>query len=445
MAIAWADDIELRRLMDPVDKSRPEEFLAVARALEQSEDPARGAAAAAHLLSPDGARVADQMCLAHRDVGRRFAERLGLSPAVGAALGAVYERWDGLGMPGPLAGEEIPLAARIVHVAYMAETACREGGSQAAIAMVRRRSGGHFDPQIAAVFLDGAGDLLALIVGDSVWDRTLEAEPGPPRWIPADALDGVLEAFADFVDLKSPYTLGHSSGVAGLTVAAAEAAGLDAAHITLGRHAGLVHDLGRVSVSNAIWDKAGPLTRSEWERVRLHSYYSERVLSSTPRLADCGRLAGLHHERLDGSGYHRGVGPGMLPPLARLLAAADVFHALTEPRPHRPAVDLETARQRLAGEVSAGRLDADAVDAVLVAAGQAPARARRPPPAGLTAREVEVLRLLARGRSAREVGAELFISVRTANHHIEHIYGKIGVASRAGAALFAMEHDLLGP
>jgi HD-GYP domain-containing protein (c-di-GMP phosphodiesterase class II) len=226
---------------------------------------------------------------------------------------------------------------------------------------------------------------------------------------------------------------------------AGEAAALDEDEVALGHRAALVHDLGRVSVPNSVWDKRGPLTGSEWERVRLHPYYSERVLAATPLLADCGRLAGLHHERLDGSGYHRGATTSVLPPVARLLAAADCFHALVEPRPHRPALDREQARRVMADEVSARRLDAGSVDAVLMAAGHQPAGTRPARPAGLTEREVEVLSLLARGRSAREIAEELFIAVRTVNHHVEHIYGKIGVSSRAGAALFAMENDLLRP
>jgi DNA-binding CsgD family transcriptional regulator len=201
--------------------------------------------------------------------------------------------------------------------------------------------------------------------------------------------------------------------------------------------------LGRVSVPNSIWDKPGPLTTAEWERVRLHTYYSERVLTSTPLLAELGRLAGLHHERLDGSGYHRGATASALPPVARLLAAADVYQALTEPRPHRPAFPPSAARTLLGDEARAGRLDSEAVDAVLVGAGLPRSGRRRSWPAGLTDREVEVLRLLARGRSAKAIASELYISLRTANHHVEHIYAKVGVASRAGAALFAMENDLL--
>ena len=444
MAAAWGDDIEMRRLMDPADKATPDDLFAAARALEHGADRARGARAAAHLLSPAGKQLADRMCLVHREVGAPFAARLGLPSGVAEGLGAVYERWDGKGMPGPLAEEAIPLVARVVHVAYVAETKLREGGPALAVEVVRARRGGHFDPRMADAFLDGAGELLAMVGSGSVWDRALEAEPPPWRRLPAARLAGVLEALADFVDIKSPHTVGHSPGVAALAARAVEAAGLDGDAIEMARNAGLVHDLGRVSVSNAIWDKPAALTPPEWERVRLHPYYSERVLSATPLLAPLARLAGLHHERLDGSGYHRGVTARMLPAAARILAAADAYQALTEPRAHRPALDPSDAGRVLAGEVEAGRLDFDAVDAVCVAAGEPRVRSRRAWPAGLTDREVEVLRLVARGATARQVADALVISKRTANHHVEHIYGKLGVTSRAGAALFAVEHDLLG-
>jgi HD-GYP domain-containing protein (c-di-GMP phosphodiesterase class II) len=231
--------------------------------------------------------------------------------------------------------------------------------------------------------------------------------------------------------------------VARLAADAGEAAGLDAGSVRQLHRAGLVHDLGRVSVSNAIWDKPGRLTHAEWERVRLHPHYSERVLCATPLLAPLGRLVGLHHERLDGTGYHRGVGGPLLPPAARILGAADAYQALGQERPFRPASTAPEATRELRPAVAAGSLDGDAAGAVLVAAGQRPARIRRTWPRGLTDREVEVLRLVARGRTARQIATELVISVPTANHHIEHVYGKVGVSSRAGAALFAVEHGLL--
>jgi HD-GYP domain-containing protein (c-di-GMP phosphodiesterase class II) len=209
------------------------------------------------------------------------------------------------------------------------------------------------------------------------------------------------------------------------------------------RRAGLLHDLGRVGVSNAIWDKPGPLSEAERERVRLHPYFTERALARSARLAELGAIGAAHHERLDGSGYHRALPAAMLSLPARLLAAADVFQALIEPRPHRPAYAAEGAAEIVRGEAAAGRLDADAVDAVLTAAGRPPARRERP--AGLSEREVEVLRLLARGLTNRQMAAQLGLSAKTVGRHVEHIYGKAGVSSRAAAALFAVENGLVRP
>jgi HD-GYP domain-containing protein (c-di-GMP phosphodiesterase class II) len=209
------------------------------------------------------------------------------------------------------------------------------------------------------------------------------------------------------------------------------------------RRAGLLQDLGRAGVPNGIWDKPGPLTTTEWEQVRLHPYHSERILLRSPALTPLAPLAGMHHERLDGSGYYRQAMGESIPAGARLLAAADAYQAMTERRPYRPSHTPEEAAAELRGDAASGRLDPQAVHAVLEVAGHIIEPVRSEWPAGLTSREVEVLRLAARGMSNREIGAALSISPKTADHHIQHIYTKIGVSTRAGAAIFAMEHDLL--
>jgi HD-GYP domain-containing protein (c-di-GMP phosphodiesterase class II) len=193
-------------------------------------------------------------------------------------------------------------------------------------------------------------------------------------------------------------------------------------------------------VPNGIWDRRGPLTTAEWERVRLHPYGTERILARCGPLAGLAETACAHHERVDGSGYHRGLAGEALSRSARVLAAADVFAALTADRPHRPALADGAAARALEAEPG---LDPDAVACVLAAAGEreAPPRAERP--AGLTEREVEVLRLLARGRTNREVAERLVIAPKTVGRHVENLYRKIGVSSRAAAALFAAEHGLL--
>ena len=264
----------------------------------------------------------------------------------------------------------------------------------------------------------------------------IAAEPGLVKPLVGEQLDTALETLADFGDLKSPWFTGHSRGVARLAAAAAQEAGLADDAVTELRRAALVHDLGRTGVPNTIWDKPAPLTDAEWERVRLHPYYAERMLARPEALARLGAIAACHHERLDGSGYHRSLPGSALSPSARILAAADAYHAMTEARPHRDALEPEQAAAALRGEVRAGRIDADAAEDVLTAAGHRRAGAReRARPAGLTARELEVLLLVARGASSRDVAQELTIAEKTARNHIEHIYAKLDVSPCRGIAV----------
>jgi HD-GYP domain-containing protein (c-di-GMP phosphodiesterase class II) len=314
---------------------------------------------------------------------------------------------------------------------------------EAAIEVAQERSGRAYDPAVVACFSGHATDLLDLPEPESVWDAVLEAEPGARPCLAGDRLDIALRAMADFVDLKSRYLRSHSPNVATLAAAAAQQCHCSGAEAETVRRAGLLHDLGRAGVTVAIWDKPGTLTQDEWEQVRLHPYYTDRVLKRSPLLASLGAVASLHHERLDGSGYHRSLPAAMLSTPARLLAAADTYHAMTEPRPHRPAREPEAAADALRLEAKAGKLDGGAVDAVLAAAGHRVSAARRTFPAGLSEREVEVLGLIARGYSNKQMAETLVISKDTVGHHIRHIYDKLDVSTRAAATLFAMQHDLV--
>ncbi len=374
---------------------------------------------------------------AHCELAEHLSERLGLPPGVRAGLGAAFEQWNGGGMPNGLAGEAIPPSARIVFVARDAEVLTRLGGAERALATAKSRRGAAYDPAVADALLAGGGELLGAADAASPWEEVLRLEPHPRPWVGQARLETALEAFADFVDLKSPFTAGHSRGVATLVAAA-----LPSEAPTL-RRAALLHDLGRMSVPNGIWEKPGPLTEGEWERVRLHAYYSERIVGRVQALGPLATLAGMHHERLDGSGYHRGNTRGDIPRGVRVLAAADAYQAMTEPRPHRPPLGAALAAEDLSAMARAGRLDPEAVGRVLAAAGHAPASARTAWPAGLSEREVEVLRLICRGGTKKEVAILLSISPSTVDHHVRHIYDKAGVRSRAGATLFAIEHDLL--
>ena len=370
------------------------------------------------------------------EVSTALARRLGLSADVQAGLDQVYERWDAKG-PAQVGGEDLCLSARVSHVVDVIEIADRAGGVAAARRLIRRRSGTHFDPAIAAVFDRDANELLAGLDDVDMMQAALDAEPTPQPRCPRSELERLARAIADFADLKSPWTLGHSPAVAELAASAAREQDRELLML-----AGLLHDLGRVAVPNGIWEKPKTLVAAQWERVRLHTYYTERILSRTRVFAGLAAVAGSHRECLDGSGYHRGIGGDALSDPMRLLAVADAFVAMTSARPHRPALSGEQAAAQLQAGVEAGRLCERAVAAVLDAAGQ-----QRPPapaaPCGLTEREVDVLALLARGLRNKQIASELFLSPRTVQHHIAHIYDKIDRRTRAGAAMFAMEHRLL--
>ena len=375
------------------------------------------------------------------EVAGMLADGVGLPPSVRGLLAHLTERWDGKGPLRRAKREEIPLPMRIVHVAVDAAFQRLLGGVEHAVRLVRERAGHAFDPEVAACLADDAEEILALDGNASAWDEVLAFEPGRPLMLEGEALDRALAAMGNFADLISPYLAGHSAGVAELAGAAARHCRIDAVSATAIQRAGLVHDLGRVAVHPRIWQKLGPLTADEWEQVRLHPYHTERVLSRSPFFSALAVAAGAHHERLDGSGYHRGAVGLELGFPARLLAAADAYHAMTEPRPHRGPLPPEQAAQAVAEEATAGRFDPDAVRAVVEAAGQAPPRLTRP--AGLSEREAEVLAMLARGFQTKEVARALGISVKTADRHIQNAYRKIGVSTRAAATLFAMEHGLV--
>jgi HD-GYP domain-containing protein (c-di-GMP phosphodiesterase class II) len=378
----------------------------------------------------------------HCVVTKDFAERVGLGPEVGTPLVQLFERWDGRGRPNRLAGEAIAVPARIVQFADVVVPFHRGGGIEAAVAMAQQRRGTQFDPELVDLFCTQAEDILVAIQETNSWNLVLAAEPGHQVRLTDQDLDGALEGIADFTDLKSPYTLGHARAVASLAEQAGVILQLPTEEVVLLRRAGLVEDAGRIGVSNSIWDKPGPLSASEMERVRLHAYYVERMFQRPVTLARIGSLAAQHHERIDGSGYPRGLTGSSLSLPCRILAAADVYCALVEARPHRSAFPPDKATKELNAEVERGRLDGDAVNVVLKAAGHR-VRKRRGWPAGLTAREVQVLALIARGHSSREVAQRLHLSAKTVRNHVEHIYAKIGSSSRAEAGLFAMRHGLL--
>jgi HD-GYP domain-containing protein (c-di-GMP phosphodiesterase class II)/DNA-binding CsgD family transcriptional regulator len=374
------------------------------------------------------------------EVARSASQGLGLPEPVQEGLSHMFAMWNGKGYPNT-AGEEIPLGARLMQVALTAVMFASHANSDVAVAEVRRRAGTQLDPNLADLLVERADELLGDLDEIDPYHAVLEIEPEPVLRVEKDQLTRVARTFGNLVDLKSPWLHGHSAGVGDLAAAAAGVLGLREDVNTV-RIAGYLHDLGRVGVSSAIWDKAGPLSGIERDQARLHAYHSERILARIPALAGLAKLAGQHHERCDGSGYHRGATAAQLSMSSRILACADAYQRMIEDRPYRRALASARAADWLEAEASAGRLDADAAAAVIEAVGL-PRGHRRPRPADLTERQVEVLRLVSRGLSNSEIAERLVLSRRTVEHHVQDIYLKIGVSTRAGAAMFAMQHGLL--
>jgi HD-GYP domain-containing protein (c-di-GMP phosphodiesterase class II)/DNA-binding CsgD family transcriptional regulator len=377
------------------------------------------------------------------EIARETARRVDLTDGVQAALFQVKEAWNGSGSPQGLEGDQILPPARIARVASEATLFHDLGGLALAEHAVARRGGSLLDPAVVTDFLANAASLLDEAGAGDPREQVLAVEPKPVVEKPEGDLPRVAAAFGDLVDLKTPFTYGHSKEVAELAKGAAERLGFDAGAVKRLHVAAFLHDLGRVGISDMIWEKPGPLSMPEWEQVRMHAYHTERILATSRTLEPMARLAGMHHERLDGSGYHRGCRASEIPAAARVLAAADAYQALTQQRPYRHALGPEHAAEELRKAAEAGRIDHDATTAVAEAAGLRVRRRRALRPAGLTDREIEVLRLVARACSNREIAEQLHISRRTAEHHVQNTYAKIGVTSRSAAALFALEHDLL--
>ena len=437
----FGDDIELKSHKYDYDQKSLVAAAASFRRLGQGHPPMhRFRIGLEFALS--GFRDLDGMIAQHADIACSLAAELGLPDEVQNAISASYERWDGRGWPGELRGDSVPLASRFAQLAEYMEVAHRVGGEDAAVAMARKRRGTQFDPDLANLICTDTVEILGGLGTARTWDAVIGAEPALSMTLSGEQLDAALLGVANFVDLKSPCMLGHASAVAKLASIAGATLGLDAGEVELLRRAALVSGLGRLGISNSIWDKPGPLGAGERERVRLQPYLTERILQQSGWLASLGSAAVQLRERLDGSGYPRGLAGNAISIPGRILGAADAYQAMREPRPYRSALSADDAAAELRAEATAGRLASDVVEAVLSAAGH-PTLRRRDRPANLTDREVDVLRLVARGLSSRQIADRLVISPKTARNHIEHIYAKIGASSRASASLFAMRNGLL--
>lgn len=436
------DEIAARGFLSKADVARGGELLALTRNLLGQVPIQAKPKLLANLLRPRLGRVIERsLC----EVAAMTAQRLGLGPGVERGLYEARERWDGKGQPDRLQGNAITLPARLAPACTLFASLSSALGAEAACALIAERGGGWLDPAVAEPLAHEGAKLLAEIEAVDLLEAVVDMEPGFPKMVLPEGIDAVARVFADLADLKTPWTHGHSTAVAEIAERAAALSGLPPDERATIRLAGLLHDLGRVAVPNSIWDKPAALNSLEWERVRLHAYHSERILSRCAVFASAARLAGMHHERLDGSGYHRQAAGLAIPTGARILAAADAYQAMTQDRPYRPAWTPETAAAELTRMGAAGSLDPEAVRAVLHAVAPAAIPRRMAWPAGLSDREVEVLRLVAKGLSNRAIGAALHISPRTAEHHVQSLYVKIGHSTRAAAAMFAMEHGLLRP
>ena len=437
----FGDDLALKATKFDYEPRSAREALGMVRLLGAGGSPLHRIRTGVE-FAVSGRHDVDDMLGQHASLARQLAERLDLPTGVAEALACSYERWDGKGWPAKVAGDQAPVASRIVQLAEYVEVAYRTGGIAAACDLAKRRSGSQFDPTLVETLCAHAAEIFDGLTDVGSWQAVIDSEPALTVLLSESGVDAALRAIAEFVDLKSPYMLGHSVAVAELAAAAGRHVSLSAGEIQTLHRAGLVHEFGRLGVSNAIWDKPARLGAAEWERVRLHPYYAERMLQQSDALAPLGRIVVQQRERLDGSGYPRGLRGNAISPLARLLGAADAYQAMREERPHRRALTADAAAGELRSAVKAGHLDADAVDAVLAVAGHRVPR-RQDRPAGLTAREIEVLKLLALGLSNKQIAGRLVIAPKTVGNHVEHIFTKIGATSRAAAGLFAMQQGLL--
>ena len=241
------------------------------------------------------------------------------------------------GFPRELNGHALSLSARISHIAETAEVLQRTAGIDEMVDVVRSRSGTHFDPELVDALLTDPASLFDGI-DDDIVDEVLDLEPVERPALSDDELDYALAAMGDFCDLRCPYFAGHARGTVDLVSSAATLLQMSPEEARLARRAAFVHDIGRMGVPVSVWDKPGPLTATDRERMRMHVYYVERIFQRPEPLRRVGLLAATHHERMDGSGYHRGVGGHMISASARILAAADAYHAMTQPRPLRGAM-----------------------------------------------------------------------------------------------------------
>jgi len=447
LAAAFGDEIALRKDLARTDMGNKSELgEALVRAITRNfaHLPAKELAEAVERGMAEAMQVSVPILSGHCEVAQRIAERIGLSEEIRQNLGQLYERWDGRGLPRGLSGDAVKMPVRVVTLAQEAIALTEAQGFEAMTAAIAKRAGGAYEPELAELFCRHAKQLYAGLEGPVDRESILALEPKPHAMLDEQGCEQAYLAIADMIDMRMPFTFGHSRAVATLAQGACDHLGLPTADARLARWAAYTHDIGELAVPVATWMSARKLTERETDAAHLHPYHGERALAS---LGGEGRavaaLVMRHHERLDGSGYHRYVRGADLSPAARVLAAAEAFQTAREVRPYRAALSNADAATRLRNAVTAGKLCPEAVEAVLAFAGQRSRRAATPRLASLTTREIEVLRLIASGLTAKGVARELDIAPKTADNHIQNLYSKIGVTTRAAAALYALEHGFV--
>lgn len=325
-------------------------------------------------LSVNHKRNARDMVQIRCERGAAIARRIGLSEATASAIHSLDELWDGAGHPQGLRGLQIPLLSRIMNLAQTMDVFYTAHDAKTCVQIARQRSGRWFDPSLVRAFCSLAKKSFLWSQVNSAntrvldWEPTEETNPGQNLPNNESTLDNICLAFADVIDAKSPFTYQHSTGVARAAVAIGQTLAMNETEITLLRRAALLHDVGKLSVSNSILDKPGKLTESEWAAVRKHPHYSYEILKRIPNFGDLSEIAASHHEKLDGSGYFRGMTAERLSLPARILVVADIYDALAAKRPYRDALPPDTVFG-IMGKDAPHALDPDCFDALKHAAG----------------------------------------------------------------------------
>jgi HD-GYP domain-containing protein (c-di-GMP phosphodiesterase class II) len=447
LASTFGDEMAMRQEMAVIDLGDRDEVGGMfVRAFERvfADMPADKLKKAVQAGLAEAMQIGVPILAGHCEVAQRIGRRIGLDDAMLENLGQLYERWDGRGLPRGLSGNDVRIAVQVVTLAQDAISLTEARGFDAMVATVRKRRGGAYEPGLADLVLRDPVGLLEGIDAGVDRDTILALEPEPHGYLDAAACEEAWVAIADMIDMRMPFTFGHSRAVAALGEAAGRCMGLPEAEIRAIRWSAYTHDIGELAVPVATWLKATPFSARETDAAHLHPYHGERALAALGVAGEpVAALVLRHHERLDGSGYHRYAKAADLSPAARILAAAETYQTAREDRPHRPAASDEVAAARVRALVREGKLCPDGAEAVLTAAGQASRRTKAAMPAGLTAREMEVLGRIAAGLTAKETALELGISPKTADNHIQNLYSKIGVSTRAGAALYALERGLV--